>query len=113
MDEESKRQSVTMDDLSQKKYISLKIGESAEFTVKAFEQVKCDEKFALPAKEIGEKLDYRYEITTTEDEVLPISAWVLYGAIRTALVEANVETPVGVKLSIVHTGMGKYDVKVV
>ena len=105
MTEEVKRQTLSVEDLKSKNYISMKVGDSAEFVIDRIEKVPASEDFALS------KADYRYEITTSEGKVLSVSSWKLWGAIREALKDQ--EQLEGSKISVIHTGHGEYSVSVV
>ena len=99
------RQSVSLDDLTTS-YHSLKVGETVDLTVKTFQKVDgVGEKFALSGE------TFRYEIRDTNNKVLSISSWKLFGEQRTAFKNAGkIE---GVKLKITHSGTGQYAVEVV
>lgn len=98
------RTTLTEDDLKQKEYISLKVGESAEFTIKQIDKVQVEPDFALA------KSNYRFEILTSEGRVLSVSSWKLWNALRDALKNKEIH---GTKVSVVHVGTGLYDVKVI
>lgn len=105
MTEEVKRQKLNLDDLKSKEYLSLKIGEEIEFTIKQIDKVKVDKDFALSG------VDFRYEIRTMEDKVLSVSAWKLWGVVRAALTKAGqIE---GTRLKISHLGRENYLAEVV
>lgn len=101
---------VTLADIAKKKYISIKKEETCEFTVEKLEKVKVSDDFSLSMGK-GKYAGYRYEITTENGEVLGISAWKLFGAIKTAF--NSVEKIKGVKLKISHPETGKYVVEVI
>ena len=104
-EETVKRQVVTMNDLKNREYISLKIGETAEIVISKMEKVEVDKDFSLSGE------TFRYEITTDDNKILSISAWKLWGALREAFNKAGKID--GLKLRVSHPGREDYRVEII
>jgi hypothetical protein len=96
---------LTLEDIAQKNFVSLKEGEVVEITVKKLKKVRVAEgdKYKLS------KTDYKFEILTMEDQVLNIIAWDLWGKIRKIMQDAKKIN--GIKLRIGHPSKGEYVVE--
>lgn len=104
-EETAKRQSITADDMKSQDYISLKVGESAEFTIEKIDKVIVDKDFALSG------VGFRYEVFTDEGKCLSVSSWKLWNVLRDAL--KNISEIKGTKISVIHSGTGLYEAKVI
>lgn len=96
---------MTLEDIQEKSFVSLKEGAEVEITVKKLSKtrVAANDKYKLS------KTDYRYEILTTDDKTLNIIAWDLWGKVRKVMAENK--KIAGIKLKITHPNKGEYTVE--
>lgn len=90
-------------------YLSAKEGEETPaFTVKELRKV------TLSGDELNyalSKTDYKYELVTTDDQILTVSSWALYKELK-KIVDSG--TPLeGLKLIVKHPARGVYEVVIV
>jgi hypothetical protein len=93
---------LTLEDIQQKSFVSLKEGETVELTVKKLRKVRvpAGDKYKLSGQ------DYKFEILTTKDQILNIIAWDLWGKVRKIMQDEKKIN--GITLKISHPSKGEY-----
>jgi len=96
---------VDMNKFIESTYLTLKQGESCEFTFQAMRKVtQEDNKYNLSGK------DFKYEIDTEEGKILSINAWKAVGAFREL---AKTGDLTGKKIKAAHPSRGVYTFELV